>query len=125
MGVLFCEHLGGRMVYKCVNCSTYLTHRGKLVSTRFTSSNGPAWLFKKVVNVYHDDAVSKNMVTGRHIVRNVYCKGCAERLGWFYEMTFTHGQEYKEASTILEAHLIRQETVDMPYISSGMNFLTG
>ncbi|GFU01584.1 protein yippee-like B0546.4 [Nephila pilipes] len=125
MGVTFCEHLGGRVIYKCVKCGTYLTHRGKLVSTRFTSSNGPAWLFKEVVNVHHDNAVSKNMVTGRHIVRNVYCNSCSEQLGWFYEMTFTSGQEYKEASTILEAHLIKQEmvkTVDIPF---GAHVLTG
>ncbi|GIX93386.1 protein yippee-like 5 [Caerostris darwini] len=108
MGVLFLENLGGNVIYQCFVCNTYLTHRGHLVSTRFTSSNGPAWLFKEVVNVSHGKAVPRNMVTGRHIVRNVYCKCCTERLGWYYEMTFTKGQEYKETCTILEVGLIRE-----------------
>ncbi|CAL1270187.1 unnamed protein product [Larinioides sclopetarius] len=124
MGVIFCEHLDGKIQYRCNTCNTYLTHRGYLVSTRFTSASGPAWLFSKVVNIYYDNAVSRNMVTGRHIVRNVYCKSCSSKLGWFYEMAFASGQEYKEGCKILELALIREETDDMPETSFGKHILS-
>ncbi|XP_055950845.1 protein yippee-like 5 [Argiope bruennichi] len=121
MGVVFLEHLGGQMTYRCDTCNTYLTHRGNLVSTRFTSASGPAWLFSEVANIHYDNAVSRNMVTGRHIVRNIYCNGCSSRLGWFYEMTFANGQEYKEGCKILEVVLIREEADDMTDTSFGMH----
>ncbi|CAL1270185.1 unnamed protein product [Larinioides sclopetarius] len=119
MGVLFREHLGGNIQYRCGTCNTYLTHRGYRISTRFTSGNGPAWLFKEVVNIYYGNAISRNMITGRHIVRKIYCKGCSTKLGWFYEMAFMKGQEYKEGCKILKVPLIREETDNLPVIPFG------
>ncbi|CAL1270184.1 unnamed protein product [Larinioides sclopetarius] len=124
MGFIFRQHLEGKTIYRCNTCNTYLTHRGCLVSTRFTSVNGPFWLFKEVVNIYYDTAISRNMITGRHIVRYIYCKGCSTKLGWFYEMAFLNGQEYKERCTILEVALIREETDEMPDISFGNHILS-
>ncbi|GBN29488.1 Protein yippee [Araneus ventricosus] len=124
MGVKCRENLGGKIIYRCDTCNTYLTHRGYLVSTRFASANGPFWLFKKVVNIHYDNAMSRNMVTGRHIVRYIYCKGCSAKLGWFYEMAFLNGQEYKEGCKILEVALIREETDDMPETPFGKHILS-
>jgi hypothetical protein len=37
------------------------------------------------------------MLTGRHWVRDVYCKKCEEKLGWMYEFAMEEQQRYKES----------------------------
>jgi len=48
MGRLFLEHMGGDRVFCCNSCSTALTNRTQLISTRFTGGTGRAYLFSKV-----------------------------------------------------------------------------
>jgi protein yippee-like 5 len=36
------------------------------------------------------------MLTGRHFVRDVFCKKCAVKLGWIYEFATDDSQRYKE-----------------------------
>ena len=48
MGRVFLEHIGGRRVFTCANCSAPLTNRSELISTRFTGATGRAFLFNKV-----------------------------------------------------------------------------
>jgi len=49
------------------------------------------------------------MLTGRHMVRDVYCKNCEAKLGWMYEFATNEDQRYKEGKTILERALIREK----------------
>ena len=49
------------------------------------------------------------MLTGRHWVRDVYCKKCNDKLGWMYEFALEETQRYKEAHVILEKALIREK----------------
>ncbi len=44
------------------------------------------------------------MLTGRHWVRDIYCKKCEEKLGWMYEFAMEDQQRYKVS--ILYNHVI-------------------
>lgn len=46
------------------------------------------------------------MLTGRHMVRDVMCKFCKQKLGWMYEFATEESQKYKEGKVILEHALI-------------------
>ena len=46
------------------------------------------------------------MLTGRHWVRDVYCKKCEEKLGWMYEFAMEEQQRYKESRVILVLYTI-------------------
>ena len=113
-------------MYGCGNCGTFLTNRDELVSTRFTGSTGRAYLFKKVVNLCHrfalhstlwteiiaflcSEPTERTMLTGRHWVRDVFCKFCKDKLGWMYEFALEKEQRYKESHVILEKALIQEK----------------
>jgi len=49
------------------------------------------------------------MLTGRHLVRDVNCKQCSIKLGWFYEFAVDQAQNYKEGHYILERALIVEQ----------------
>ncbi|KAL5107600.1 Protein yippee [Taenia crassiceps] len=105
MGRLFVEHLGGERVFVC-HCHTPLTNRDELLSTRFTGSTGRAFLFHRVVNVTFSEIQDRVMITGRHLVRDVLCINCGNKLGWMYEYAMEESQRYKEGKVILEEALI-------------------
>ena len=48
------------------------------------------------------------MLTGRHMVRDVSCKTCGEKLGWVYEFATEDSQRYKEGRVILERALVTE-----------------
>ncbi|XP_033637147.1 protein yippee-like 5 [Asterias rubens] len=108
MGRIFLEHIGGTRLFSCANCDTVLTNRIELMSTRFTGSTGRAFLFKKVVNLSFSEVQDRVMLTGRHIVRDVFCKNCDSKLGWIYEFATEESQRYKEGKVILERALITE-----------------
>lgn len=51
MGRVHLEHLGGKRVFSCAHCDTFLTNKHELISTRFTGATGRAFLFNRVVNL--------------------------------------------------------------------------
>lgn len=108
MGRVFLEHPGGSRLYSCGNCDTPLTNKKELASTRFTGSTGRAFLFNKVVNIRLSSVQDRVMLTGRHFVRDVFCKKCSAKLGWFYEFATEEDQKYKENKVILERALIME-----------------
>lgn len=48
------------------------------------------------------------MTTGRHIVRDISCRGCKETVGWKYDKAYEAAEKYKEGKFILEAELLCQ-----------------
>lgn len=40
MGKIFLAHLGGVRLFSCGKCSTILTNKNELISTRFTGATG-------------------------------------------------------------------------------------
>ncbi|CBY16297.1 unnamed protein product [Oikopleura dioica] len=108
MGVTFLHHPNGNHIYSCKECDAPLTNKDEIFSKRFTGSTGRAFLFNRVVNVVHSDSNCRVMLTGRHIVLDVYCKKCDTKLGWMYEFAVNNDQQYKEGKTILEVALIQE-----------------
>ncbi|CDH93300.1 Yippee domain-containing protein [Caenorhabditis elegans] len=102
MGLKFFENAGGLKMFFCTNCDTYLADKGHLVSTSFTGTTGQAFLFKNVTNVKFGESVVRNMLTGAHFVRDVFCQSCRAQLGWMYELAPNDNEKYKEGSVILE-----------------------
>ncbi|XP_067942357.1 protein yippee-like 5 isoform X2 [Watersipora subatra] len=108
MGRVFLEHMGGTRIFACAQCATALTNRSQLISTRFTGSSGRAFLFHKVVNLKYSEVQDRMMLTGRHMVRDIFCKSCDTKLGWIYEFAVEESQRYKEGRVILERALIKE-----------------
>jgi len=109
MGRIYLEHIGGRRLFTCAQCDTFLTNRNELISTRFTGATGRAFLFNKVVNLHYSEVQDRVMLTGRHMVRDVYCKNCRFKLGWMYEFATEENQKYKEGRVILERALVTEQ----------------
>jgi hypothetical protein len=74
----------------------------------YLGSSGKAYLFKDVRNIIVSQIEIKDMTTGKHIVRDVFCKLCKSRLGWTYEMAIPEKQRYKEGQYILEQNFIER-----------------
>ncbi|OQV18458.1 putative Protein yippee [Hypsibius exemplaris] len=111
MGVVFLEHPNGPRYYCCKTChSTPLTNRSEIMSTRFQGATGRAYLFRSCINVRLLKAETRMMITGRHKVRDVVCKLCSVKLGWWYEFATEEDQRYKEGHFILERDLIEEQT---------------
>ncbi|XP_015792151.1 protein yippee-like 5 [Tetranychus urticae] len=106
MGRIHLEHMGGERLFSCASCDTVLTNKKELASTRFTGATGRAYLFKKAVNLTYSEVQDRQMLTGRHKVRDVSCKNCDNKLGWIYEFATEEGQRYKEGQVILERALV-------------------
>ncbi|KAI1288456.1 Protein yippee-like 5 [Halotydeus destructor] len=116
MGRVHREHLGGKKLFSCAHCETFLTNKNEIISTRFTGSTGRAFLFNHVVNLTFSEIQDRVMITGRHLVRDVNCKNCGEKLGWFYEFATDESQRYKEGRVILERLLVSEtEGFDDPF----------
>ena len=78
-----------------------LTH-----SQNFRGQHGKAYLFDQVVNITESDPNERNMTTGRHIVRDIYCRQCKDTVGWKYDKAYESSEKYKEGKYILEAELL-------------------
>ncbi|KAK5971628.1 OTU domain-containing protein [Trichostrongylus colubriformis] len=109
MGRIFIENHGGLRVVVCRFCKTYLTNRSELISSRFQGSSGRAMLFHRAWNLDYSEAQHRDMMTGKHIVRDVMCRVCHKKVGWMYEFAMEESQRYKEARVILEKALIDEE----------------
>lgn len=107
MGRKFAGVCSGRGdLYGCGVCKTYVTCQQELTSNAFNGSTGPATLFRRAWNVSHGELGKREMTTGLHIVRDVFCAVCKKKLGWMYEMALVNSQVYKEGQVILENALI-------------------
>lgn len=74
----------------------------------FRGQHGKAYLFNAVVNIDTGEQSDRNMTTGRHLVRDISCRGCKETVGWKYDRAFENPEKYKEGKFILEAELLCQ-----------------
>ncbi|XP_053662999.1 protein yippee-like [Anopheles marshallii] len=102
MGRIFLEHINGQKLYNCAACNTNLTNWEQLISTRYIGTTGPAYLFRRVVNLTQSEVQYRYMNTGHHLVRDVMCKKCKVKLGWMYEFAMQKPQEFKEGAVLLE-----------------------
>jgi Yippee zinc-binding/DNA-binding /Mis18, centromere assembly len=49
------------------------------------------------------------LISGLHIVSDVYCRVCQRIIGWKYVHAFNEQEKYKEGSYIIEKARIRKE----------------
>lgn len=108
MGRTFLNHMGGNKVIICIKCETPLTNRDSFESGNYQGSTGKAYLFTKATNLKYSEVQERHMMTGKHYVRDVFCKGCGEKLGWMYEFAVPDNQRHKEGKVILEKAFIKE-----------------
>ncbi|ODN98074.1 hypothetical protein I350_07716 [Cryptococcus amylolentus CBS 6273] len=127
MGRTFRVYLAGEKVLACKQCGNHLAVSEGVISevgryqhvpssgpgwqnrSHFRGQHGTAWLVQQVVNTYTGDAEDREMSTGRHTVRDVFCRVCHTTLGWKYDYAFEYSQKYKEGKFILEKALFSEK----------------
>ncbi|KAK6142683.1 hypothetical protein DH2020_023031 [Rehmannia glutinosa] len=62
---------------------------------------GRGFLFSHVVNVVEGPKADRLLISGTHMVADVFCGDCGEKLGWKYEKTYEQHHKYKEGKTVL------------------------
>lgn len=106
MGLSYNVYLSSTRIYGCRSCKTHLSNHEDIISRNFRGQHGKAFLFSTVVNVNEDAPVERNMTTGRHVVRDITCRGCGGIVGWKYDKAYESQEKYKEGKYILEAELL-------------------
>ncbi|XP_057442532.1 protein yippee-like At3g11230 isoform X2 [Lotus japonicus] len=101
MGRLFLINLEGSF-YSCKHCLTHFALADDIISKSFLCRHGKAYLFDKVVNVTAGEREARLMLTGMHIVVDIFCAACGSLVGWKYEAAQEMTQKYKEGKFILE-----------------------
>ncbi|KAL7412937.1 hypothetical protein BDY24DRAFT_326920, partial [Mrakia frigida] len=82
----------------------------ELVSKAFSGREGRAFLVNTCINVLPPSKSEERvLMTGRHTVSDVYCRGCGGRIGWKYEKAEEVGQRYKEGKYIIERERVVKE----------------
>ncbi|KAG9314568.1 hypothetical protein JVU11DRAFT_5369 [Chiua virens] len=84
MGMKYRRYLAGERIYGCLKCKTHLATIHSMISRAFNGQHGRAYLFDGVVNVVEGEPNDRQMTTGNHTVRDIYCVKCATTLGWKY-----------------------------------------
>lgn len=101
MGRIFRITLEGN-IYSCKHCRTHLAVADDIISKSFHCRHGKAYLFDKVENVTVGEKEQRMMMTGMHIVVDIFCVTCGSIVGWKYESANEKSQKYKEGKYILE-----------------------
>ncbi|EOD14832.1 hypothetical protein EMIHUDRAFT_47245, partial [Emiliania huxleyi CCMP1516] len=95
MGRLFLRYIEAESVHCCALCATHLAAHDQVVSRQFRGRHGDAWLFGDVINVNDGPPEKRLLLTGLHVVADIYCNGCDTRLGWKYVEAYEEQQKYK------------------------------
>eukprot|EP00386_Alphamonas_edax_P013105 GDKI01040610.1.p1 GENE.GDKI01040610.1~~GDKI01040610.1.p1 ORF type:complete len:147 (-),score=16.83 GDKI01040610.1:99-539(-) len=103
MGRLFLRYLDEcPSIYRCNTCHAHLANTEDIVSREFQGTLGRAYLFSGCVNVCCGPREERLLVTGMHIVCDIFCVKCQTIVGWKYIEAYEHEQKYKENKVILE-----------------------
>ncbi|GKY90960.1 hypothetical protein MPSEU_000068800 [Mayamaea pseudoterrestris] len=92
----------GHVLYSCAHCRTHLTTHEDILSKMFQGRHGRAFLFDSCVNVTLGPAEERMLITGRHVVCDLFCKRCNHLVGWTYQRAYEASQKYKEGKFIIE-----------------------
>mmetsp|Transcript_34743 Transcript_34743/g.45939 ORF Transcript_34743/g.45939 Transcript_34743/m.45939 type:complete len:114 (-) Transcript_34743:299-640(-) len=102
MGRIFKRYLDGPQIYTCIDCGAHLSCNEKIVSRSFHGRGGRAYLFDTAINLTYGPLEQRHLITGLHIVCDIYCIVCHNLVGWKYEEAFEESQKYKVGKFILE-----------------------
>ncbi|ORC90707.1 zinc-binding protein (Yippee) [Trypanosoma theileri] len=98
----------GKDGYGCGRCGAYLCDTGDVISRHFHGKHGKACLVSRCFNYYFGPQEEKQLLTGVHIVRDVYCSNCDSYLGWTYDFAHEEKERYKTNRFVLELELLRE-----------------
>jgi hypothetical protein len=73
---------GGERVYGCAACHAHLSSAARIVSKAFQGRNGRAFLFASAVNVTAGPREERQLMTGLHVVTDLFCAVCQHPVGW-------------------------------------------
>ncbi|ETI56882.1 hypothetical protein F441_00745 [Phytophthora nicotianae CJ01A1] len=68
----------------------------------FQGTSGKAYLFDTAVNVCTGPPEERMLMTGLHVVLDLYCNTCWSPVGWKYKEAHNASEKYKEGKFILE-----------------------
>jgi hypothetical protein len=103
MGRLFLVHLNKNdKSLACNTCNTILSSNDEIISKNFHGRGGTAYLMNNVLNTYTGPSERRILMTGLHIVADLYCSSCHSLIGWKYEEAYEQSEKYKEGKFILE-----------------------
>lgn len=114
MGRLFLEYVEAETVHCCAACGTHLAAHDQIVSKAFQGRHGRAFLFASCLNVNDGPPEKRLLLTGLHIVADIYCNACDTRLGWKYLEAYEEGQKYKVGPTSSVHTLLRTIRAHLP-----------
>ena len=109
MGRVFLRWVDAETVHCCAACRAHLAAHESIISKAFQGRHGRAYLFGDVLNVNSGPTENRLLLTGLHVVADIYCNSCDTRLGWKYVEAFEESQKYKEGKFILEKAMILKE----------------
>ncbi|CAM9667502.1 unnamed protein product [Scytosiphon promiscuus] len=89
-------------VFACATCKTHLSTEKNIISKDFTTQNGRGFLINKMINVTNGPPENRNLITGMHTCRDVYCVTCDTAVGWEYVKAFEKTQKYKVGNFVLD-----------------------
>jgi len=92
----------GPGVYTCVDCQSHHLNSDAVISKAFQGRGGKAYLVEQVVNFWKGPTTERRLMTGLHLVADIYCAGCGTLFGWTYERAFDPSQKYKEGKFVVE-----------------------
>jgi hypothetical protein len=96
-------------LYVCSTCNLHLTDLEYIISRSFTGRYGKAILVADAVNVLTGPPEDRHLMTGLHTVRDLFCIGCGQLVGWKYDYAHEPDQKYKEGKYIIETGRSRKE----------------
>lgn len=111
MGRVFLAEMEGR-AFRCKLCESPLALADDVLSRTFNCRQGRAYLFSSVINVMLGPQEERLMLSGLHIVEDIYCCCCGRILGWKYVIAHDKNQKYKEGKFVLERWRIDEDAAD-------------
>jgi len=93
-------------IYICMECKTHFSTCNSIISKAFQGQHGRAYLFNTVVNVITGEPIGntnpfiiidRQMTTGLHTVRDLFCIACFANVGWKYDKAYEESQRYKSS----------------------------
>ena len=99
------------VVFSCASCGAHLAPRAAVISKNFHGRTGPAFLLSHAINVAHGAAEQRDLMSGRHVVRDTFCACCCALVGWSYLKTPEGRPElaYKVGTLVLEQARLQRE----------------
>ncbi|KAG7392005.1 hypothetical protein PHYPSEUDO_002711 [Phytophthora pseudosyringae] len=102
MGRVFEEFVDSSRVFRCGKCHAHLARNEDIISKNFQGTSGKAYLFDSAVNVCTGPPEERMLMTGLHVVLDLFCNTCWSPVGWKYKEAHNASEKYKEGKFILE-----------------------